>query len=292
VSKADTEIITIGKKGYFRLKNIPAEENSNEEWVDMDSAAAGKAIAPSFDTSMVSNKYLKYIKEASLADKDGTTNHYKIVMDGEKILASEEFDQLKKIYNNDISDFEIIEEIWVDSKNKLINKNTAEISMVTKGGEGSNVGDNSGSVKIKNSVFLAFSDFGKAVAITAPENVKGKLTADGLGLSGNDQKRAIDLVIVANALQNYYKDNSKYPFTEEKMQRMNGENVLLTELVSKYLPSLPADPNSPNAFYGYKSNGVYYELTAVLEDKNSSVCRMSGNLCIFMIKNGEVVSKK
>lgn len=287
VSKADTEIITIGKKGYFRQKNSPAEEKNNEGWVDMDSAAAGKAIAPSFDTSMISAKYLKFIKEASLADKNGGTNHYKMVMDGEKLLASAEFDQLKKIYNN-ITKFEITEEIWVDSRNKLINKNTAEISMTTKSGAENNVGN----VKIKNSIALAFSDFGKTVAIAAPDNVKENLlTADGLGLSGNDEKRAIDLVAISNALRNYYKDNNKYPSTEGRMQKMNGDNVLLKELAVKYLPSLPADPN-PNAYYAYKSDGAYYELTAVLEDKNSSACKIEGSICIFKIRNGEIASKK
>lgn len=288
VSKADTEIITIGKKGYFRQKNSPAEEKNNEEWMDMDSASTGKAIAPSFDTSMVSAKYLKFIKEASLISKDGGVNHYKIVMDGEKILSSAEFDQLKKIYNDSISEFEVTEEIWVDSNNKLINKNTAEISMVTKGG----TEENSGNVKIKNSIALAFSDFGKTVAIVAPDNVKENiLTADGLGLSGNDEKRAIDLVLVANAIQKYNKDSNKYPSTEGQMQKMNGDNVLLKELVAKYLPSLPADPN-PNAYYAYKSDGIYYELTAVLEDKNSSACKVEGSICIFKIRNGEIASKK
>ncbi len=285
ISKAETEIITIGKKGYVRFKDAP-ESESGEEWQDMDYASGGNAVAPVFDTSIASNKYLKYIKEVKLADKNGAASHYKITIDGEKIAASEEFEQLKKIYRSDIGEVEAVEDIWVDNKNKLINKNTAEISMsVKEGGE---------KVKIKNSVSLEFSDFGKTLAIKTPAKIKPSsgLAVAEFGLSGNDERRAIDLVIVNNALADYYKDNNKYPSTGSAMQRMNGENILSKELAAKYLPSLPFDPDDPKSFYGYKSDGNYYELTAALEDQNSSVCRPEGTRCIFKIRNGELASKK
>ncbi len=81
----------------------------------------------------------------------------------------------------------------------------------------------------------------------------------------NDAKRKEDLANLKAALKNYYTAKKSYPIaaTGEK----TNTPVALKVLVPDYIAAIPVDPLDPTYYYGYKSDGKTFELSAVLEDK-------------------------
>lgn len=285
-----SEIIVIGKKSYLKL-NMPEGGFDDDSWIDLDSASEDTKISADFDPSLLNNNYLRFIKEARVVEDDGATTHYYITVDSSKALESGEFERFKKTNDEEVIDkFEVTEDVWVEKQSKLIIRQTANISMATKNSQ-------TGLAMEKIDAILDFnlSEFGKTIALSAPEKIKdlGTLDESVLNSKKNDARRVNDLVVISQALAAYNKDHSGYPSTEMKLVKLSDtENIVAKELRPKYLTVLPADPGTGGAFYGYRSDGKTYELTAALENQNDPLCLVEGNLCLLKIKNGEVVSKK
>lgn len=113
-----------------------------------------------------------------------------------------------------------------------------------------------------------------------------KTTIDLSGLlHSRDDRRIINLDFYSQALEDYLKDNEKYPIAEET-EKISEENSNIFQLLTKgdYLTESYKDPSGGDRYYGYKSNGVSYELTAVLEDNKDSRCKVEGNYCIYRLK--------
>lgn len=105
-----------------------------------------------------------------------------------------------------------------------------------------------------------------------------------------DDKRKIDLAILQNALEKYYKDFSKYPVSEIVTKTYDKDNVLKKNLVDNgYLDNLPLDPTNPTYYYGYKtdSEGKSYELTAVLENPDDNQGQDIGKFLIYKVISGK-----
>ncbi|MBI2588392.1 type II secretion system protein GspG [Candidatus Berkelbacteria bacterium] len=98
-----------------------------------------------------------------------------------------------------------------------------------------------------------------------------------------DKTRKADLAEIKNALDAYFIDTGAYPQTSG-MEKTNATvSNLKTALVSAYIASLPVDPQDPTFYYGYKSDGITYELTSVLEDQNDPAGEVSGSYFIQKI---------
>lgn len=98
-------------------------------------------------------------------------------------------------------------------------------------------------------------------------------------------KRIADLQALKSALSLYYKDHKKDPISPS-MTKIEPGHILEKALVPKYIFSLPQDPLYPQFYYGYKSDGKSYELTAKLEaPKDKSLCDPAiTSACIYKIK--------
>ena len=104
----------------------------------------------------------------------------------------------------------------------------------------------------------------------------------------NDETRKKDLANIKSALRKYYLDKSEYPKSEALIKTSDKTSVLATAVVPAYLESLPDDPQAPQFYYGYKSDGQNYELTAVLEDKSDPSGVLTGAYNIYKITNSSV----
>lgn len=100
----------------------------------------------------------------------------------------------------------------------------------------------------------------------------------------NDANRKTDLINLKTALQKYYDAKQSYPISTTT-SKTSDSNSPLSVLVPDYIASLPLDPLSPNDYYGYKSDGKTFELTAVLEDKTDSSGIMAGNFFLYKVTN-------
>ncbi len=100
-----------------------------------------------------------------------------------------------------------------------------------------------------------------------------------------DNQRKEDILNISKALDAYVASNNGiFPNTNDIVEKISDENSSAYQtLKNKNFLSKPYKDPLPNNFYGYKSNGYYYELTAVMESKNNKECVMNGKLCIYTI---------
>lgn len=100
--------------------------------------------------------------------------------------------------------------------------------------------------------------------------------------NANDVIRKQDLVSLKDALKKYFQANQAYPVSETAQKTSDVPNVL-TALVPTYIAELPVDPLSPTNYYGYKSDGLTFEITAALEDKTDPAGIQVGSYYLYKV---------
>ncbi len=101
-----------------------------------------------------------------------------------------------------------------------------------------------------------------------------------------DEQRAADIEFIANTLDNYYIQNVAYPKSSSSgfLVHINNQMSPCKELIlNSFLVTCPQDPAGEPAFYSYRSNGNYYELTAKLDDPSCRYANATfdGKTCIY-----------
>jgi len=121
-------------------------------------------------------------------------------------------------------------------------------------------------------------------------NLSPTVTSSGKVISNvNDETRKKDLGDLKTALKRYYAEKSSYPQSPTMIKTSDKTSILYGALVPAYLEKLPDDPLAPQYYYGYKSDGQSFELTAALEDKSDPSGNLSsGGLNIYKITNSSV----
>lgn len=108
-----------------------------------------------------------------------------------------------------------------------------------------------------------------------------------------DNTRKKDLSKLQTALEKYYHDNRRYPFSSIKPSyRIIRPDATIADWGQKwqlpYMAALPRDPNYPNQTYVYYAtlNGQSYYLYASLErgSQSSKTCNIEGP-CLSLRKN-------
>lgn len=97
----------------------------------------------------------------------------------------------------------------------------------------------------------------------------------------NDAKRKEDLINLKTALKKYYTATQSYPVAATTEKTLDA--AALKVLIPDYITALPVDPLSPTYYYGYKSDGKTFELTAVLEDKTDPSGITAGTIFLYRI---------
>ena len=110
-----------------------------------------------------------------------------------------------------------------------------------------------------------------------------------------DNQRIADLQIISDALDEYASQNKKtenpYPISNG-LEKISDEPCILHKVFKEAMSEIPVDPKHPKSWYGYKSDGKTYELTAVLEDKNNTRCIINKeNICIYRVRKTEISIK-
>lgn len=97
----------------------------------------------------------------------------------------------------------------------------------------------------------------------------------------NDAKRKEDLSNLKTALKQYYTATQSYPVAATTEKTL--DSVALKVLVPDYITALPVDPLSPTYYYGYKSDGITFELTCILEDKTDTSGILTGDILLYEV---------
>lgn len=105
--------------------------------------------------------------------------------------------------------------------------------------------------------------------------------------NANDTLRKSDLADLKAALKAYYQANQTYPVATTTLKTSDAASAL-SVLVPTYMTKLPVDPLSPTYYYGYKSDGKTFEITAVLEDKTTTGGTQVGALYLYKVTDTSV----
>lgn len=106
-----------------------------------------------------------------------------------------------------------------------------------------------------------------------------------------DEQRISDLDSISLMLWRYKEKNGSYP-ASDLVVKLNENNGTVSEIRSANDgKDIPTDPVE-KYYYGYKSDGETYELSAVLENKNDKRCEVEGNFCIYRFKQVKVVQNE
>lgn len=102
----------------------------------------------------------------------------------------------------------------------------------------------------------------------------------------SDEERKADLNEIKIALKAYYNNNdNKYIISNEFTKLNNRDSFIYKELLKYANEESLEDPKYPEFYYGYKSDGNYYELSARLENLEDKECEfLNDELCIYKKK--------
>lgn len=142
-----------------------------------------------------------------------------------------------------------------------------------------------------------FLGFNEPVSIEEPQGaVSFSEFFAGPMMQSRDLRRISDLNQLRTAIGLYFSETGSYPSTGGILERITEEtkrnSALCKALVYEYpvsggavLADCPTDPLGPPAFYGYRSDGRTYELTAALEDPECDVGGVvrAGSLCLYRV---------
>jgi hypothetical protein len=104
-------------------------------------------------------------------------------------------------------------------------------------------------------------------------------------LIARDIKRKSDLSQIMLALDMCNSDFDKYPVSKG-LEKIQDESCVLRENLKSMIFEMPPDPLNPEFYYGYKSDGITYELTARLENLEDGSCVTQNEVCLYKCKDG------
>ena len=107
--------------------------------------------------------------------------------------------------------------------------------------------------------------------------------------TGRDAKRKADLREISLALANVAASSQPfgYPKTDGLVRLDQAPEI--TRQLAAFLDEVPADPQSPDRYYGYESNGNGFKLTAVMEDQSDQQGTKVGDLLLFVIESRGII---
>lgn len=133
---------------------------------------------------------------------------------------------------------------------------------------------------------IAETDSNDGSAQINNDDTDQNIVADSTQRIANDAKRHQDLENIKTALQSYKAVNGRYPKSENFININSISNVVKQAIVPNYITSMPTDPKSSESWwYGYKSDGYSFTLSARFENINDKEVTKFGNVYLHYVWN-------
>ncbi len=243
------------------------------------------------------SRFLQDVDQAQLAglivggqrigyEKIGQTRvgHYQVTLDPVALVRLVRPDLLTLISADQLATRQVMADLWLGTGDYLPYKITL-----------TSASNQAATVPLTADLTLNFLKYQTAFSISPPET--SQLTTQALSqfnwhdLKGSlektarDSQRKADLRQVKAALERYFFEQKEYP-KAATMVRTSSAGTTLDLLVTRgYLKALPLDPDEPTHWYGYESDGVTYQLSAVLENTSDSDGVVKGTITLFLLMN-------
>jgi len=131
--------------------------------------------------------------------------------------------------------------------------------------------------------YIAYTSLFSAKTTSSQGSIDLTATSSA-SISSNDQVRKSDLVVIQGKLLDFYAGEGSFPVSAAIVNLSSANNVVATSLVPNFISKLPADPD-PSKYYGYKSDGKTFTLTAVLDDLADEDAVIQNGLAIYEVTN-------
>ncbi len=109
-----------------------------------------------------------------------------------------------------------------------------------------------------------------------------KTSSSSTATNAKDSQRKTDLAVIKDALMNYYAGSNQYPVAAQLTMLNVAGNILEQQLIPNFLAKLPSDPDSTKA-YGYKSDGMTFTLSAVLDNSSDPDAVLENGKAIYQL---------
>lgn len=275
------EMIAKDEKIYLKMPFLGDLFGAKDKWISLEIPGETLEINKTLEP-LAEEDAEKMILEggrypARKVDKE-SCYYYEIVIDASKISGYEGQVSGKGQTN-----------IWVEKKNKYLKKIELNLSNF---GDGSSGGDFNFTIE--------FSNYNQATSIETPKEdevskqtmesfvqtlLMGTLTGGGLEKETRDLQRKNDLLTIKASLESYFQDNGSYPLAETAQKTSDQNSILHQALILDYIAELPSDPLEPDYYYSYTSDGLSYELSAVLENFDDPDCQKIADKCLYILTN-------
>ncbi|MBI2589506.1 hypothetical protein HYW32_00520 [Candidatus Berkelbacteria bacterium] len=143
---------------------------------------------------------------------------------------------------------------------------------------------------------VLFGSYGAGAIITPPSSadfIEEPLTAwlernqilIGETVASRDTQRKADLQKIKEALQALAAATKPFTYPSAQGVVRLDQNADLASRLEPYLGKMPSDPNAPNRYYGYTSDGKSFILTAVLENNDDPAGKKAGDFNLYILGN-------
>jgi len=292
---ASSSVDLIATKSQLFVKSSPdiqfAPNAEDSKWLEFNVVNVQNENPFKDFASIKLDQGFSIIGQRSGNEKIGNTRCYKYTIDNLEIGDSLSFlginkDMVQKIEGN----------IWIGVADHYLHKVDLKI-----------IPSISSSISQMSVTFEMF-DFGVENSITIPalqdkvvanvlvnpsttetstsETTTTPTVASAVTMAERDQTRKNDLQSIKTALEKYKSTNGKFPIANTMIHLNTADNVVQKALVPEYISALPTDPKAADGWYfGYKSNGSTFTLSARLENPADPQVTRVGDAYIHWVYN-------
>lgn len=284
---SDSTLSIISNKKDLYVKSSPdikyASNADSSKWLDFNISNISENNPVKDFTNIKLDKGFSIIGRRSGNEKIGSVRCFKYTLDNLEIGDSLDYLGIKSDSVSKISG-----DVWIGVVDHYIHKIdvkitpsiASSISQISLTFELYDYG-------VENSIVIpALSD--KIVAEsggTATDTTATTLSDQG-DMYSRDKTRKSDLITIKTALEKYKQTNGSYPKAPEMVKLNTKDNIIQTSLVPEFIASIPTDPKAAEGwYYGYKSDGNKFTLSARLENSDDPQVTRVGEAYVHWVYN-------
>ena len=282
---SDSTVSLIGNKNDLFIKSSPdikyASNADSSKWLDFKISNITENNPFKDFTNIKLDKGFSIIGRRSGNEKVGSTRCFKYTLDNLEIGDSLDYLGIKSDSVSKISG-----DVWIGIVDHYIHKVDVKITP--------SIASSISQISINFEMY----DYGVENSIVVPA-LSDKIVAEGSiatpissspidqgDMYSRDKTRKSDLITIKAGLEKYKQTNGSYPKASEMVKLNTKDNIVQTSLVPEFIASIPTDPKATEGwYYGYKSDGSKFTLSARLENSADPQVTKVGEAYVHWVYN-------
>lgn len=283
---SDSTLSIVGNKKDLYVKSSPdikyASNADSSKWLDFNISNVTENNPVKDFTNIKMDKGFSIIGRRSGNEKIGSTRCFKYTLDNLEIGDSLDYLGIKSDSVSKISG-----DVWIGIVDHYIHKVDVKITpSIASSISQISVTFEMYDYGVENSIVVpALSDKITPALGESATTVPATIVEEG-DIYSRDKTRKSDLITIKAALEKYKQTNGSYPKASVMVKLNIKDNIVQTSLIPEFIASIPADPKAAEGwYYGYKSDGNKFTLSARLENSADAQVTKVGDAYIHWVYN-------